>query len=465
MLAWLLRMSYGRLSRRVRLDSVQPWWAGDYSVAAWRRGAVSGGGLYPLEIYWVAGEGGAVPAGTYHYAPGHHALERLAVGDRTDRVRQAVPHPEAQAANQFLLITLNFWRNAFKYVNLAYHIGTIDVGALLGTLGHLGASIDLPMWRLLWFDDQVLNEVLDLDVAEERVLAVVPMPWQDGPDGFSPPMYDEPDHRTAAFERSRTVLRFACTAQVHRETMWSGRPRPAAHTIRQAAIDLAPAGQFCTGAAHCLPEPAELSPMDPVSDLLLRRRSSFGALVARPPLGLEGLGAVLRLATRTSGYRSDTTPEGKPSGWTRLSVLANHVESLAVGGYRYDPVTQALHRSEPAVSTDRWLDVLAGIGVNLSNYDLNQATAVLVVSGRPDAMLDHAGPRGYRLLNAEVGAVAQNVYLAAAALGLGCGAVLNLDHVVVDEVLGFDGTDERALLCLLIGGERDGSAEFDHRLY
>ncbi|GIH21027.1 SagB family peptide dehydrogenase [Rugosimonospora africana] len=466
-LAWLLRMSYGRLSRRLRVDSGQPRRAGDYAAADWRRGAVSGGGLYPLEIYWVAGNGGPLPAGIYHYAPGHHALERLALGNHTGRVRQVVPHPQAQAASQFLLITLSFWRNAFKYANLAYHIGTIDLGALLGALGHLGAAIDLPVWRLLWFDDQALNELLGLDTAVESVLAVVPMPWQDGQDrqdGQNPPACAGPADRPAAFERSRTLLRFACTARVHGQTMWSGQQLPDADDARRAAVDPAPAGPHRPGDAYPLPEPAQPPPTDPVSDLLPRRRSSSGAMVATPPLELPRLASVLRLATRTSGYRSDTTPDGGPTGWTRLSVLANHIAGLPAGGYLYDPGTQVLHRSATA-PTDRWLDVLAGIGVSLMNYDLNQAAAVLVVSGRSDAMIDHCGPRGYRLLNAEVGTVAQSVYLTATAVGLGCGAVLNLDHVAVDQVLGFDGTDERTLLCLLIGGERDGSAEFDHRLY
>ena len=129
LLAWLLRTSYGPLSRRLRLDSTH---SSDsyrrYPTAGWRRGAVSGGGLYPLEIYWVAGTGGLLPPGVYHYAPDHHAFEQLAVGDVSDRVRQSVRRADA-ATEHFLLISLRFWRNAFKYANLAYHIGTITTSA------------------------------------------------------------------------------------------------------------------------------------------------------------------------------------------------------------------------------------------------------------------------------------------------------------------------------------------------
>ena len=51
-------------------------------------------------------------------------------------------------------------------------------------------------------------------------------------------------------------------------------------------------------------------------------------------------------------------------------------------------------------------------------------------------MLDAVGDRGYRLVNATIGAVAQNVYIAAAALGLGCGVALGFDNVSYIEQLG-----------------------------
>ena len=52
----LLRLSYGLLDRRLRVS-----WNQDSETrihlhdALWGRGAASGGGMYPLETYWVAG--------------------------------------------------------------------------------------------------------------------------------------------------------------------------------------------------------------------------------------------------------------------------------------------------------------------------------------------------------------------------------------------------------------------------
>lgn len=457
-LAWLLRMSYGVLSRRLRVDwnhvsTVRT----RYSTAFWSRGTVSGGGLYPLEIYWVAGAGGPLPPGVYHYATGHHALERLTGTDITDRVRAAVhQHPDAVRTGQFLVVSLRFRRNTFKYANLGYHVSTLDVGALLGSWDLLGAGLGVPARRLLWFDDAAMNSLLGLETAEESVLAVVPLPWVAAPAGHRVgPTAAEPP---VPFERSRTALRFPRVERVHRATLVAGKPRPGRDAARAARVS-----PSC-GAAVELPRPGTDHLTEPVSALLARRRSSSGGLAAVPALRLDQLGTVLELAARAGHYRGDLAPDAEPAGWTRLSVLANHVAGLASGGYRYDPAGHALHRVEPGVPDPEWPAFLRRVGMALMNYNLDQAAAVLVISGRLDALLAGYGARGYRLLNAEAGTVAQAGYLAATALRIGCGAVLNLDNLAVNEALGFTGTDERSVLFLLIGGDRDGRADLDYRL-
>ncbi|WP_436533336.1 nitroreductase family protein [Actinoplanes sp. HUAS TT8] len=434
-LIWMLRRAYGPLARNLRVDYNHDGGARTgYPSALWRRGTASGGGLYPLQVYWVAGG-----RGIRHYAPGQHAFEELARGDAAERIRAAVGSAEG---SHFLLISLRFWRNAFKYADLGYHIGTLDLGALLGSLGLLAAGVSRPFEALLDFDDAALNDALGLDPAEESVLAVVPLPWSDD----EPPVEVPADRpRIAPAEASRTVLRFAWSARVHRTIM-------AARLTGSAHHSPARVGPAETGRPPvALPEPA-VDPA-PAGTLLGRRRSSSGAMVAIPALPMATLGAVLRWTERANPDRGRLT---------RLSVLVNHVDGLEPGGYRYDPDGHRLH---PALTDPGpgWAAHLERIGRRVANYTLEQASAVLVVSGRADAVLAEHGPRGYRLLNAEVGAVVQAGYLAAAAAGIGAGAVLNLDHPYVDGILEFDG-GERAVLCLLIGGEHDEDAAFEHTL-
>ncbi len=85
-LAEMLRHSYGLLERRLRVtgndDNDRRYWAQN---ATWARATASGGGLYPLEIYWVTGGDGPVQPGVYHYSSPHHAMQRLLAGDVVDR--------------------------------------------------------------------------------------------------------------------------------------------------------------------------------------------------------------------------------------------------------------------------------------------------------------------------------------------------------------------------------------------
>lgn len=98
----------------------------------------------------------------------------------------------------------------------------------------------------------------------------------------------------------------------------------------------------------------------------------------------------------------------------------------------------------------------------LSNYNLEQAAAVLVPTVRTTAVLDAVGDRGYRLVGGTVGAVAQTFYTTAAAFGLGAGVALGFDNIAYIEELGLTGTDEAPLLIMLLGHERPRPADFRH---
>jgi len=270
----LLRLSYGLLSRRLDVTGNNDEHArSSYVGAVWGRGTASGGGLYPLEIYWVAGPSRHLLPGVYHYAPAHHALERLAVGDLTDRVRCATQHhPAALSTDQFLAVSVRLWRNAFKYQNFAYQVVTQDVGALLGSWQALAGG--LP--ALLWFADEAMNGLLGLRTRDESVMAVVPLPF--GAPAGSAPRHDAPLTQVvtpAAAERSRTVVRFAMLDAVHESTLITDEPRPGPAANQPAGV-AEPTGTIS------LPAPA--SPDLGSARWPRERHSSFGRFTARHSL-------------------------------------------------------------------------------------------------------------------------------------------------------------------------------------
>jgi SagB-type dehydrogenase family enzyme len=144
---------------------------------------------------------------------------------------------------------------------------------------------------------------------------------------------------------------------------------------------------------------------------------------------------------------------------TGLYVLANRVDGLPAGTYRYD-------RDGHRLRIVRQTPLAEQLQHNyyLSNYNMEQIGAVLAVSGRWRDVLATYGSRGYRVLNAEVGALAQTAHTTAAALGVGCGVVLGFDNIAIDEAVGLDDGDERTFLFVLLGHERADRADYDYRL-
>jgi nitroreductase len=392
----------------------------------------------------------------YHYDQPAHALRRLATGDLSPRVRRALGTVTTEGG-QFLLVTVRFWQNAFKYAEFSYHCVTMDLGCLLRTWQTWAAACGIALGARLWFDEPELDRLLGLDPARESVLAVVPLPWSaDSAPGRSPVAHSAAAWAEGAtpvtapvVERSRTVLRFPAAEAAHLAAAYDTGPCPVREVSAKAAAELTG-----TTAAETvrLPEPTELG--GSVAEALTARRSSFGRFSAHRPLAAEDLAALLDAAT--TGARSHSTATGT-APLTRTAVFVQHVAGLRAGPYLHDPEAQSLiPLAEPAPHP------FLQRAYTLNNYNLEQAAAVLIPLGRPHAAVAAAGPRGYRLLNAEVGAVAQSVYLAAAALGTGCGAALGFDYEALRRALAPAlGPDTWPLLLLMAGHERPDPPGFD----
>ena len=196
--------------------------------------------------------------------------------------------------------------------------------------------------------------------------------------------------------------------------------------------------------------------------MLATRSSSFGRFRRPPELTAAELGTTLAFAAAGRHHPADAGLPGDTPALTRLWVFANHVDGLASGGYAYCPRRHALLPAGP--EPEGGMSAFLQQQYFLTNYTMGQVGAVLAISGRRDAVLDAYGPRGYRIFNAEIGAVAQRAYCASTAQRVGCGAVLGFDNVSMDTALALDGTDERTVLFLLLGRHPDATADLAYRL-
>ncbi|MFJ3722927.1 SagB family peptide dehydrogenase [Streptomyces sp. NPDC090045] len=455
LLSGLLRDSYGLTGRRLAVQANTDLAAlPHYTHANWSRGTASGGGLYPVGIHWAAGPGGPLTPGLYHYAPHQHGLRRLLTGDVTGQVREALgPGAGAAAeATQYLVLSVKYWQNAFKYNSFSFHAVSMDVGALVQTWRLWAAQYGLRIDPVLWFDEERLARLLGVAAEEEGVFAVVPLTWEG--DGTPPAggggVTADAAVRHRDVERSRRVLVFETLLRIHEATAGRAADRPAAGLLDRAAA-------FPPRGADPLPLPTPPAAPADTGRALRERRSSFGRFDASRPVAAGQFAAALADCAATRYGTEAERPDGPPL--TSLYAFVNHVEGIAPGAYAYDPAAHTLRLVKPGPPGPFLQRTYF-----LSNYNLEQAGAVLVPTVRTTAVLDTVGDRGYRLVGGTIGAVAQTFYTTAAALGLGAGVALGFDNIAYIEELGLTGTDEAPLLIMLLGHERPRPADFRHEI-
>ncbi|MFF2326961.1 MULTISPECIES: nitroreductase family protein [unclassified Streptomyces] len=455
LLAGMLRDSYGLTGRRLGVQANTDLGAlPHYPLANWSRGAASGGGLYPVGVYWVSGPSGPVPPGVHYYSTRHHAMQRLLTGDVSDEVRAALgdgaPGPDT---DQYLVLGIKYWQNAFKYNNFSFHAVSMDLGACVQTWRMWAGARGLRVEPALWFDEERLGRLLGVDTEEEGVFAVVPLKWAGAArrggaaSRTTSPAPVSVCHRDR--ERSRTVLAFDALRRMQAVTAAGATDRPGPDALAPAAAHPADPNRPEVALPPCRPLDTD------VRTALRARRSSFGRFDAQRPIDAEQLAACL--AACAAGSRI-----GGDSGGQRLAKLyafIGHVEGITPGAYAYDPDAHSLR----LVKAGRPGEFLQK-NYFLSNYNLEQAAAVLVPTVRTEAVLDAVGDRGYRLVNATVGAIAQTAYTAASAAGIGCGVALGFDNISYIEELSLAGTGEAPLLIMMIGNERPAPADFRYEI-
>lgn len=194
-----------------------------------------------------------------------------------------------------------------------------------------------------------------------------------------------------------------------------------------------------------LPNPSKAGGQ-PIWQLIASRRSV--RRYARRPLSLGELSQLLWASqgvTSPGWLALRAAPSAGALYPIETHICANNVEGLTPGLYRYLPVEHALRQTH-----------LGPTGTRLANAALGQdvlakAAAVFVWTAVPARCEVKYGDRAARYIYLETGHIAENLYLAATALGLGCCAVGAFDDSQIDLVLGVDGVNETAVYICAIG--------------
>lgn len=139
------------------------------------RTAPSAGGLYPLELYVVAGDVGGLSPGVYRYRPKSHELIFVAAGDRRKALASAaVDQAWVRRAPAILTLSAVFERTRKKYGRRSTRYVHIEVGSAAQNVYLQAESLGLVTVFVGAFDDARVQEVLQLP-ADHEPLGLMPV--------------------------------------------------------------------------------------------------------------------------------------------------------------------------------------------------------------------------------------------------------------------------------------------------
>ena len=195
-----------------------------------------------------------------------------------------------------------------------------------------------------------------------------------------------------------------------------------------------------------LPSP-EIDGGPPLWKTLRERRSERA--YAREPIILQQLSQLLWATQGTTGEISRQKFRTAPSAGALYPVetylVVNRVEGLDPGLYHYDAL-------------DGFLSLLreGDLGPEAAAAALDQqmvkkAAVVFIWTAIPERGKWKYLERAYRYFYLDAGHIAQNLYLAAGGLGLGCCAIAALYDEEANALVGVDGTSETVIYMCAIG--------------
>jgi SagB-type dehydrogenase family enzyme len=151
--ASILHMAYGVTRDNAGTQFVRPF-----------RTIPSGGGLYPLEIFfhtaWVEG----LEAGLYHYSPTRHRLAFLRGGDLSVEISKTLVQPNlAFEASLLIFVTAIFERTVFKYGDRGYRFTFLEAGHFAQNVNLVSNALSLGCINIGGYFDREVDELLGLD--------------------------------------------------------------------------------------------------------------------------------------------------------------------------------------------------------------------------------------------------------------------------------------------------------------
>jgi SagB-type dehydrogenase family enzyme len=124
----------------------------------------SGGGLYPLELFFHSRHVERLEPGLYHYNPLQENLRLLRYGDESHRLAEALVQRQLALDTSLLLfITAVFERSTFKYGERGYRFVLLEAGHVAQNVNLVAGALGLGAVNIGGFFDRQIDDLLGLD--------------------------------------------------------------------------------------------------------------------------------------------------------------------------------------------------------------------------------------------------------------------------------------------------------------
>jgi SagB-type dehydrogenase family enzyme len=378
----------------------------------------------PIETYVALFAVDGIEPGLYHFSPREFALRRLRDGLETLLLlKKGRPDLEfLKTVPAAVLVAGNHWKAVYAIGRRGYRNMLLDAGEVVQNLIAAGAGVGLQTVTRLRLHDANMSTLIGCPVDEplataESVLALVA--WADpaaSPAKISPGAHAPDDLPGIVREPlSARTLDDPPSLEplfVHHDCV---APGVAVREVRPPLTELSPVPPQFRFTGTRLEDGPEGG--WPARAVLLDRRPT--AALARHLVPRDPLLAINRVAFRGGSF-SPMSPDGPHVGIVRPFWILNDVVGFEPGVWYYHPPADQWGLLRPAsgqTREGRFRREGRYIAGDVSAF--GDAAAVCVMAANLVALMTRAGPDAYRLAHLEAGIVAQRLYLAAGAYGLG----------------------------------------------
>jgi SagB-type dehydrogenase family enzyme len=393
------------------------------------RAAASAGALYPNDLYVAAINVKGLKPGIYYYHPANHTLTQIGNQQSLHSFSLASPYPDIRKnASAIIIITANFDRTIWKYRERSFRYIVPDAGHILGNLGVVASSVQLPYISTSFFDDEKMKTVLGLSSQDEGVLSLVVLGKNKLTELVAIPQFTFAALPKKIQDIELTRLSYKLTSVQWKKGL-----------MKTPKIDVAQHQDNIPTADALIQLPlGSIAEEDTFT--VIKSRRSFRQF-SDQEISLDDFAGVIR-----QSFAPLRNPHNVEDGRrVELFVIVSKVKDLAKGVYRYIPEKAALEKIKKGNFSKKIYQ--AGLSQEL----LERAAFVIAWSVDLSRIGQLHGERDYRYANLESGIGGETTYLAAQARGLGACSVGAFYDDELRDLLNIRGTAKHVLLLSAVG--------------